>query len=79
MTSPTWESIGSLQMVSGSIATISDGDTFDVKGQLGMDIVANVICNPTTAVVANATISGTTITFKVSAGTPSATVSVLGK
>jgi hypothetical protein len=79
MSSPVWESIGSLQMISGSISSVSDGDTFDAKGQIGFDIISNAICNPTTAVVVTPTISGTTITFKVASGTPTITLSVLGK
>jgi len=79
MSSVTFNNLGEVQAVTGTIASIADGDTLDVAAQCGFNIITNVIATPTTAVVVTPTFSGTTVTFKVATGTPTAAVTVIGK
>ncbi len=60
------------------ITSVDDGDTF-AAATYGFGIIDNVIFNPTTAVVVIPTISGTTVTFDVAAGSVAGRFSVFGR
>ncbi len=79
LSSPVFHNFGDTEAVSASVTSITDGDTLDAKAQAGFGVVHNVIVNPTTAVLVTAAISGSTITFKVASGTPTAVVTILGR
>lgn len=70
-----WENMGSVEAVSGTVATISDGDTLVSP----LPTITNVLFDPTTAVLVVPTFSGATITFKVAAGTPTGRLTIWGK
>lgn len=60
------------------ITSVDDADTF-AAATYGFGIIHNVIFNPTTAVVVNPTISGTTVTFKVASGSVAGRLTIVGR
>lgn len=75
LATPQYDNLGSMNAVTGNIATLADGDTLTSP----LSSLLNVICTPTTSVVVTPTFSGQTITFKVASGTPTVAVTILGK
>jgi len=75
LSTPQWDNLGSLEAVTGTIATLADGDTL-VSPLSGL---LQVICTPTTAVVVVPSFSGQTVTFLVASGTPTVKVTLFGK
>ena len=77
--SVAFENLGSVTMWTGDITSVDDADTFAAATQCGFGLIRSVNFVPTTAVVAVPTFSGTTITFKVAAGTVAGRLTVIGK
>lgn len=75
----TVENLGSIQAQTQSITSVDDGDTFAAGSICGFSKITNVIFTPTTAVVAVPTFSGSTVTFKVAAGSVAGVLTVFGK
>ncbi len=74
-----FENSGSVTMFTADITSVDDADTFAAGTVCGFGIIRNAVFTPTTAVVAIPSISGTTITFKVAAGSVAGRLTVWGK
>jgi len=76
--SVTFHSWGDCQAMSADLTSVDDADTL-AAGSYGFGIIHNVIFTPTTAVVAVPSFSGTTITFKVAAGSIAGRITIVGR
>ena len=69
---------GDCQAVSMDLTSVDDADTL-AAGSYGFGLIHNCFFTPTTAVVAVPTFSGTTITFKVAAGSVAGRLTIVGR
>lgn len=75
-TTPIYDYFGDRLYFSCALAAVADGDTYTVPG---FRLIDNAIATPDDAVVVVPTIDGTTLTFKVGAGTPDCRLTVIGQ
>jgi len=76
LTSPTFENLGSVNVVFATATTVSTGDTS--TSPLSNPLFA--VAQPTTGTaVVNCVISGSTITYNISSGTPTLKVMIIGR